>query len=93
MITPIIVPMQVSASRVEIPVSVAVSEVNIPMGVEVSYNIISGDWYDGAYDVMPKLTEQKLDTKNLLMRDDVTVYKIPVVQTSNPYGGQTVVIG
>ena len=93
MITPIIVPMKVSVSRVEIPMRVEVSNILIPMEVEVSYTALSGEWYDGSYVVTPRLNEQTLPTQFQLMRDDVTVHKIPVTNTSNPYGGQTVVIG
>ena len=49
--------------------------------------------YDGDYTVTPRLDEQTLLTKNYKMRDNLTVEKIPVVITSNLYGGKTVVIG
>ena len=57
--------------------------------------ISSGDAprYDGDYDVTPRLYIQSLDTNGKLMRDDVTVYEIPITRTSNPEGGQTVLIG
>ena len=93
MITPIIVPMQVSVSTVQIPMTVSVSEVQMQMSIGVAYSIVDGDWYDGEYDVTPMLTEQELATRDKLMRNNVTVREIPIVSTSNPYGGQTVVIG
>ena len=49
--------------------------------------------YEGEYSVTPRLYEQTLATDGYLMRDDVTVEVIPVTQTSNLFGGQTVVIG
>lgn len=49
--------------------------------------------YDGDYTVTPRLDEQTLATRGYKMRDNVTVEMIPVVTTSNPYGGKTVVIG
>ena len=49
--------------------------------------------YEGPYDVIPRLYDQSLDTNGKLMRDDVTVYEIPITRTSNPEGGQTVLIG
>lgn len=50
--------------------------------------------YTGAYEVTPILNnEQVLDTDNKVMTDDVTVHPIPVVYTTNPYGGKTVLIG
>lgn len=49
--------------------------------------------YEGEYEVTPRLTEQMLETQNKRMLDDVTVHEIPVTRTSNPQGGQTVLIG
>ena len=49
--------------------------------------------YTGEYEVTPRLEEQMLETSGRLMRDDVTVHEIPVVYTSNPFNGKTVVIG
>ena len=49
--------------------------------------------YEGAYEVTPTFDEQTLYTSGKQMFDDVTVHQIPVVRTSNPYGGQTVLIG
>ena len=52
------------------------------------------DEYQGQYEVTPILyDEQELRTRDKLMRDNVTVKAIPVVITSNPYDGKTVVIG
>ena len=59
---------------------------------EVQY-ITVADWYEGEYEVTPQLTAQTLETKEKLMRDDVTVHEIPVTRTTNPHGGETVVIG
>ena len=49
--------------------------------------------YGGPYEVTPRLYAQSLDTDGKLMEDDVTVYEIPVTRTTNPHGGQTVLIG
>lgn len=51
------------------------------------------DYYDGEYEVTPRLYQQELATRGLAMSDDVTVKKIPVVYTSNLYDGKTVMIG
>ncbi len=53
-----------------------------------------GDYYEGPYTVDPRLHENiVLPTRGMAMREDVTVNEIPVVQTTNPYDGYTVVIG
>ena len=93
MITPVVIPMTVSVSNVQIPMSVSVSNVQMQMSIGAAYSIVDGDWYDGEYDVTPMLTDQTLLTRDKLMRNNVTVREIPVTSTSNPYGGQTVVIG
>lgn len=51
------------------------------------------DPYRGDYDITPKYIEQVLETRNKVLTDDVTVYSIPVNVTTNPQGGNTVVIG
>ena len=51
------------------------------------------DYYDGEYEVTPRLYQQELATHGLAMSDDVTVKQIPVVYTSNLYDGKTVMIG
>lgn len=54
---------------------------------------ISIETYDGDYEITPRLYSQIFDTKGKAMREDVTIYEIPVVATSNPDGGKTVLIG
>ena len=81
-ITPIVVPMEVT-----------VSNVNIDMSIGAEYIMTGGIPYEGSYEVTPRLYTQTLDTDQKLMGDDVTVYEIPVTRTSNLQGGQTVVIG
>ncbi len=49
--------------------------------------------YEGSYEVTPRLHAQSLYTDGKLMEDDVTIFEIPVTITSNPHGGQTVLIG
>lgn len=49
--------------------------------------------YAGEYEVTPRLYLQTLATNGKSMRNDVTVYEIPVVSTTNPHGGQTILIG
>ena len=49
--------------------------------------------YTGEYVVTPHFAVQTLATNGHQMLDDVTVLEIPVTRTTNPQGGQTVVIG
>lgn len=52
------------------------------------------DFYHGPYNVTPILYDgQELRTDQKIMTDNVTVEAIPITRTTNPYGGQTVVIG
>lgn len=49
--------------------------------------------YDGEYMVTPSPEAQVLETAKKLMKDDVTVKKIPFYNVSNTAGGSTVYIG
>ena len=50
--------------------------------------------YEGPYTVVSELYDpQTLETSGKRMTDNMTVEPIPVTWTTNPYGGQTVVIG
>ena len=55
---------------------------------------ISGaeDSYDDGYIVTPRVHAQTLNTKNKLMKDNVSVLAIPYYETSN-LSGKTVYIG
>lgn len=50
-------------------------------------------YYDGSYNVIPRIVGQTLETKNKSMRDDVTVDPINYAEVTNPQGGKTVTIG
>lgn len=54
---------------------------------------LESERYTGEYIVTPDFVQQILDTKQKLMLDDVTVKKIPVSETHNPFGGITISIG
>lgn len=69
----------------------------IPIELEVkdyigTYTPEGIETYEGDYTVMPKVAEQKMDTKNKMMKDNVTIEQIPFHKISNETG-TTVVIG
>lgn len=49
--------------------------------------------YEGDYNVIPRVYQQVLETKDKLMLDDVTVEIIPLAKTINLSNGYTVTIG
>ena len=49
--------------------------------------------YEGMYDVTPRVVEQRMETKDKIMKDDVTIKSIPFFNVSNTSGGCTVYIG
>lgn len=49
--------------------------------------------YAGDYNVIPKVEEQTLETKDKTMTDNIFVAAIPYHEVSNPQGGITVTIG
>lgn len=50
------------------------------------------EYYDGEYNLVPKVQEQTIDTKEKLMKNNVIVSKIPFHEVSNDTG-TTVIIG
>lgn len=69
----------------------------VPIELEIkdyigTYTPEGVETYDGDYTIIPKTTEQELWTKNKMMKNDVTVQKIPYHEISNETG-KTVVIG
>lgn len=50
-------------------------------------------WYEGEYEVIPKVAAQKLETANKMMAKDLTIKEIPYFEVSNLAGGSTVTIG
>lgn len=50
--------------------------------------------YQGDYIITPLVNDQViLETQGKLMDDDVTVLRVPYLETSNPAGGNTAYIG
>lgn len=49
--------------------------------------------YKGNYEVTPKTIQQVMQTRNLIMDNDVIINKIPYFETGNNSGGNTVYIG
>lgn len=66
------------------------------ISIEIENELIPvGDYehYKGDYSVTPKFEKQKLNTKNLVMDNDMTIASIPITKVSNASGGNTVIIG
>ena len=54
---------------------------------------LSGEVYEGPYEVRPTPAGQTLATEGKTMKDDVTIEPIPYFVVSNEAGGETVYIG
>lgn len=50
------------------------------------------EFYEGSYNLIPKVSEQSIETKDKVMKNNVTVAEIPFHEVSNETG-TTVVIG
>lgn len=57
------------------------------------FQIRTDDKYEGNYNVIPRVYQQTLETKDKLMLDDVTVEIIPLSRVINLSNGYTVTIG
>ena len=89
----ITIPMRVQTEGIVVPMRIGSDWQNINMRIGAEYSVETADTYDGSYEVTPRLYAQSLETDGKLMEDDVTVYEIPITRTTNPQGGQTVLIG
>ncbi len=58
----------------------------------IQNHIFGGTPYDGTYEITPTDYEQRLDTVGKVMRDEVTIHKVPYFETGNESGGFTVSI-
>lgn len=57
------------------------------------FQIRTDNKYEGDYNVIPRVYQQTLETKDKLMLDDVTVEIIPLSRVINLSNGYTVTIG
>ena len=57
------------------------------------FQIRTDDKYEGNYNVIPRVYQHTLETKDKLMLDDVTVEIIPLSRVINLSNGYTVTIG
>ena len=57
------------------------------------FQVRTDDKYEGDYNVIPRVYQQTLETKDKLMLDDVTVEIIPLSRVINLSNGYTVTIG
>lgn len=53
----------------------------------------TNDVYDGDYNVIPRVYQQTLETRDKVMIDNVTIEIIPLAKTKNLSNGYTVTIG
>lgn len=58
----------------------------------VSQELKHDIYYEGSYEITPKVTEQTMATADKIMRTDVTINKVPYSEVHNEAGGLTVVI-
>lgn len=62
-------------------------------GIQTATAKPDAEYYEGEYEVTPKVDAQTLATKQKLMQEDVTIKEIPFFNVGNTAGGSTVYIG
>ena len=50
------------------------------------------DYYEGNYEVVPKVDSQTLETREKIMKENLIIKEIPVYEVTNNAGGTTVYI-
>lgn len=77
-----------------IKLKVADSAIRLKVPVTVVHESTDGEIYQGDYTVTPKVTEEVLlQTKSKVMKNNVTVLKVPQFEVSNDSGGKTLILG
>lgn len=60
----------------------------------IPYYADADDFFNGPYDFIPQKDEGfVLETKKLIMKDKITISKIPYAEVENSSGGTTCIIG
>lgn len=62
------------------------------LGFELSIETSEIANYEGSYEIVPKVHDQIVETKNKYLKEDLTVVAIPYYDVSNTVGGTTVYI-
>lgn len=74
----------------------AVFSLGAPAAIGIGFTVAvsgGGPPYEGEYTVDPNFSTQTLETRDKLLRENVTVNPIEVARVSNPAGGKTIFIG
>lgn len=58
----------------------------------VSQDIVHNTYYEGSYEITPKVEGQTMATADKVMRTDVDIKPVPYSEVRNEAGGLTVVI-
>ena len=86
------VQMTVTSSRQMYQMGISEAGAAADPGISAEFSIHPAQKYRGAYTVTPRAyNEVILDTNGKVMGDNVTVYRVPYFETSNP-DGETVYI-
>ena len=74
--------------------AILLGKIQSNMTLNGKVTISSGhEYFNGDYEVIPKIESQSLETKDKLMSKDVLIKSIPYYEVSNPAGGTTFIIG
>lgn len=77
-----------------IPMEVEVSNVELQMEIAVSYKMVEGQPYTGETEVESRLYDSyQLQTMDKVLSNNITVLPITILDVDNPAGGYTVTIG
>lgn len=76
----------------EIKIRVEENKPNIDIALKEVVTVYQNDFYEGEYTIIPSIEEQSMNTKDKLLKENVTIEAIPYYETSN-VSGKTVIIG
>lgn len=70
------------------------SNIKIKSVVTIVHQTADAEMYSGSYEITPEVNNDiSLSTRNKIMKENLTVLKIPLIEVSNESGGKTLIIG
>lgn len=88
----ITIPMHVSVSGASIPMTVNDGGHQYSVGIGSEYSLVRNEYYDGSYSFTPSDEEQIIQSRNLVMRQNITIAPIPNNYGRVSYNGSVITI-
>lgn len=89
---PIVVPMTVAESTQQVALEVASSVETFALGLATAIQVVTGEHYSGAVEVVPGDEDVVLETAGLFVDDQITVRAVPSNYGLITWDGRTITV-